>query len=375
MAFADKLSNIIANLPADDPLFGGLVPRREERPLERTIVSEEPVINRPEMRMPVRRTGMDRVNEQFINRDMQSQNQQARPGNVRLDYSEQELDLARRKQGLDYAKFGYEQNKNEREFGLKNREQNRKETDDRNRLDIDLRKQALEEWKTNNPEGQVETDANGRIVVIDKRTGKSIDTGLKGEHLSEEEKLKLQHGYRMTEIGERNKGRARNISASQQRIAERDAFNEVMNSGKYKELFDKGLVELGDEGNIVINRPSSEDAYSWWRTQSSNDQKVRDVQNINNKIKEFEAEWKAKSEERLNKVFGGVEDDMVDVTTHDGRPLRIPRSELEEFEATKAKAAATSKPMPKVRDDIELHYDDEGNIIGAGNRKTPRVGG
>lgn len=384
MGFLDKISGILNNLPMDDPLFGGLIPRRDERPLEREFIRDSR--KRDSINTPIRRTGMDKVNDSFLgNQNRQGQqlgqdhdkDSSDRPGRVVFDWSEQELGLKRKALDLEREKFGHARTTDQYESGLKGREQTRKETEDRNRLDldrdkydIDVRKQALEEWKNKNPEGDIKTDEEGRLMIIDKRTGKSIDTGLKADQLDEDDKLRIQHEYRKKEIELQNRGRQRNINPSQQRTAEKDAFNEVMNSGKYKDIQD--YVEVSEDGRITINRPSDKDIKNIWTTQSLN-QQYTNINNINSKIAEFEKEWKSKSEERMNKIFNTGGDDMVDMTDPDGNALRVPSSEVEKLKSSGAKVVGESenkpKSMPKVADDIELTYNDKGDIIGARNRK------
>jgi len=392
MGFSDKIAGILNNLPLNDPLFGGLIPRRDETRLsgldreriERTSPEANLTNNTTSSRnrVPIRRTGMDKVTDSFLNQNRQDAGQSGqsdRPGKVVFDWSEQELNLKRRALDLEREKFGYERNKDEKEFGLKGREQNRKELEDENRLDLDHRKHALDEWKTKNPEGEIKTDETGRLMIIDKRTGKSIDTGLKTDHLSEEKKLELQAKNAQELEGIRQKNRlaleaakpGKNINPSQQRTAERDAFNEVMNSGKYKDIQD--YVEVAEDGSIVINKPGDKDIKNWFTFQSLG-QQHNNINNINKRIAEFEKEWKGKSEERMNKIFNTGSDDMVDMTDPNGAPLRVPKNGVEKLKSFGAKVVGEEtdtkpKPMPKVADDIEMMYNDKGDIIGARNRK------
>lgn len=379
----DKLTrNIALGMNPNEPLFGGLIPRR---------VIEPPIIQEPTGRIvqpptpntiqpPVRRTGLDRASEQYLSGGVEQ------PRDVKIDWTGQRLDLDRAKHSLDTQKFLSDREESGKEFGLKSREQNRKEIDDKNRLDLDsekheldLRKQALDEWKTRNPEGQIQTTADGKIMIVDRRTGQSIDTGLLADALSEEKKLELQAKNAAELEGIRQKNRlalekAKNktntgdrINPSQQRTAERDAANELLNDRNYSWLADKGYIEFGEDGNLVIKRPDKS------RTQE------------NFTIDAFERDLKSKAEERMNKTFKRnvndnteeIEEDTVDMIAPDGGKLKVPKNEVQQMRNSGAKLAVEAEglvtPMPEVRDDIELFYDAQGRVIGARNKKNPKI--
>jgi len=204
--FLNNLMNAIASgYNAEDPLFGGLIPRRRDDREEDYIRNKDygpPTMPSRGSNPPIRQTGMDRVNDVMINNPNPQQGPSrggyGRTANIgdkeiRFDYTNQQLGLEREKLGLARDKFYSDKGINEGELNLKNREQLRKETDDKNTLDInrdkqeiDHRKQALDEWKARNPEGEVKV-VDGKVFIVDKRSGQSINTGLAGEHFSEEE--------------------------------------------------------------------------------------------------------------------------------------------------------------------------------------------
>ena len=375
-----------------DPLFGGLIPRREIQEQPRAVIeSSHPAMPRPNMSrsssmsssggvidMPsVRQSGMDKIKAIYRQNPLEGRN-------VVFDWTEQKINLAKKEQELESQKFGYAKDLGERKHSLDSREQDRKETKDRadygievDKREIDHRKQALDEWKTKNPEGEIKTLEDGKIVVIDKRTGQSIETGLKADHLSEKEKLALAHGYRMSEIAEREKQQKTNapdkvVNPSQQRTAERDAANELLNDPNYSWLSEKGVVAITPEG-VVIKRPKKGSSYF--------DSKNKDIDDTHTVIDNFEKEWKKRSEARMNKSIGGNQpnaEETIDMVAPDGRKLKVPPADVQRLKDAGAKLMGEDyvkpvEPMPPVDDKIELFYDREGKVIGARNRKNPSV--
>ena len=375
-----------------DPLFGGLIPRREIQEQPRAVIeSSHPAMPRPNMSRsssmsssggvvdmpPVRQSGMDKIKAIHPQNPLEGRN-------VVFDWTEQKINLAKKEQELESQKFGYAKDLGERKHSLDSREQDRKETKDRadygievDKREIDHRKQALDEWKTKNPEGEIKTLEDGKIVVIDKRTGQSIETGLKADHLSEKEKLALAHGYRMSEIAEREKQQKTNapdkvVNPSQQRTAERDAANELLNDPNYSWLSEKGVVAITPEG-VVIKRPEKG---SKWTAKGN-----KDIDDTHTVIDNFEKEWKKRSEARMNKSIGGNQpnvEETIDMVAPDGRKLKVPPADVQRLKDAGAKLMGEDyvKPveaMPPVDDKIELFYDREGKVIGARNRKNPSV--
>lgn len=368
--FLDRLlSSIAIGTNTNEPLFGGLIPRRVEREDNRIISNIDtgpPPMPRP-VGGPIRQTGMDKISKNMLggsgdNRGM----------DTRIDYSGQTLDLGRARLGLDREKFRSDKDIAESELELKGREQDRKETEDKNRLDIDRdkqeidhRKAALDEWKARNPKGDIKTDENGRIVIIDKRTGQSIDTGLRGEHFSEEEKLKLQAINASDLETQRQAGREklktpRVVNPTQQRVAEDDAAAELLRDPRYAWMADNGIISFDkDKGLIVDSKKLNE-------TDAVHKSKAHLI--------EFEKDVKAKAGERMNKSFSsGVEDeDTTNVTTHDGRTIQIPKSKVEEFNKVKNEEEAKLKKPDNVKSAIEIIRDSGGRVVYSGNVKGKR---
>ena len=396
MGLYDKLNqNIAAGMNSFDPLFGGLIPRRvieDVPPRQQRIVSESslPAMPRPVER--VRETGMDKVSKGIMG--------QQKPMDVVIDWTGEKLALEKKKLDLERDKVGYTREMNEKKYGLDAREQERKELDDRNTLDIDRdkqeidhRKTALDEWKTKNPEGQIETTKDGKIVIIDKRTGKSIDTGLTADSISEEKKLELQakNAQELETVRQKNRvaleqtknanTKLRNINPSQQRTAERDAAQEILNDPNYSWLEKSGYVVKEKDGSITINRP---------------DKASKPQENFT--IDAFEKEWKKRSEARINKTFdngntnagdpnaGGNVKTIEMINPRSGEKIQVPENEIEQarkdgaiIEGEQSNAPANNGrllntvPPEAVDDSIELYYNDQGKVIGARNRKNPKI--
>ncbi|MGI0022743.1 MAG: hypothetical protein ACRD9Q_07775 [Nitrososphaeraceae archaeon] len=385
MGFLDKLlMNISAGQNSIDPLFGGLIPRRidpeltnDDRrnyPTNNNIFgpSESQTNNR--VNHPLRPSGIDKIS------------QANQPMNVKYDTSGEELALNRAKFGLEREKFGLEkekfgagQSQDVRDFNLKDRESQQKQ-------EIELRKQALDEWKARNPEGEIKVDENGKIMIIDKRTGESIDTGLTGEHFSEEEKLKKQHIFRMDEIDAQSKAamdRAKltvsnktpsYISPSQQRVARDDAAIELLRDPRYSWLKDKGFITTDNEGTHYKNPVEG-----YWTGSK------KDVEETIKRMKEFQDEVKIKAQEIMNisrdnsmSTKEDTNNDTIEMISKDtGKILDVPKSEVEAAKKAGHKLKVESdgliESMPEVDDTIELFYDRAGKVIGSRNRKNTNV--
>jgi hypothetical protein len=254
-----------------------------------------------------------------------------------------------------------------------------------NKVDIEHRKAALDEWKARNPEGEVKVTEDGKLVVINKLTGKSLDTGLKADHLSEEQKIKLQISGQKEVEAERQKGRLKvedrkdarealksgtPISPSQQRVAEDDAATELLRDPKYSWLAKGGHVTVDKDG-VHINRPTSMDSDFFG---ASSEDKKKGVTAID----AFEKEWKSKAKERMN--LSRDKEQLPDVSTNndtvqmlapDGRQLQVPKTEVERMKGLGATISGETPVLTpnKISNDIELFYNDRGEVIGARNKK------
>jgi hypothetical protein len=345
MGFLDNLRTNAQTLNQVEPLFGGLIPRREVFMPERQMIREPTAFNPQIMPMP-RKRGLEKAAEAF------AMNEQQQPMDVVYDYRPElaaedrklkreqlgiEAELGRGKLGLERNKFGYEGMKDAKEFGLKSEI-------DRAKVDVDRRKQALDEWKSKNPEGEIKTDKDGRLVIISKLTGKTIDTGLKSNDFSDEEKQKRDflgreklevikgEQDRLTEIIKKENEKPERISQADQRTAEDDAAAELLRDKRYSWLLDEGNVTLDKDG-LKIKRPVEGQFMGASKTQ---------VDDANKVIDQFEKDIQTKATERLNRTFikpnetPKVDDSMVDMLTPDGRPMKVPKGDVEKMKALKA---------------------------------------
>lgn len=389
MGFYDKLQvNIASGVNPFEPLFGGLIPRRE-------IITEPsaPALERhPAMptRIPVRQSGMERVSGNMLNRNnmpTNGMNDSANPlatRNVVFDYTPQKLALEGKQLELENKRLTHETEKEERNYELASREQDRRERKDVDELDINKdkqeiehRKQALDEWKARNPEGELKADENGRLHVVDKRSGQSFDTGLVVDHFNEKEKEDLRHKHNVDLENIRQKNRidlarerqkdikaSDRISPSQQRVAEKDAASELLNDNNFAWLNKKGFITFSQDGRVVIDRSKA------------------NTPEINGTIDEFERQWKTKTDERLGKRLITTESKSTQAPSgrmvemyhgRTGEKLQVPEEEIEDAKAagamTAEEYAAKNKPL-QVDDGIELFYNAEGKVIGARNKKS-----
>ena len=298
MGFLDQLRmNNVFNperLNPNDPLFGGLIPRRQMIPQER-------IINPVERQAPIPR-GIARQSPISAQQPQGGLpvNHTTPPMNVEVRYPDADNKYKDAALRLERDKLNYALSKDDRDYGLR-------ETSEMNKVDIEHRKAALDEWKARNPEGEVKVTEDGKLVVINKLTGKSLDTGLKADHLSEEQKIKLQISGQKEVEAERQKGRLKvedrkdarealksgtPISPSQQRVAEDDAATELLRDPKYSWLSKGGHV-IVDKDGVHINRPTSMDSDFFG---ASAEDKKKGVAVID----AFEKEWKSKAKERMN---------------------------------------------------------------------------
>lgn len=388
-------SGAFGRLDPNDPLFGGLIPRREimspemAQPIGRGMlggVNQQPVVRQPAAPVPIGREAL--------------RSQTKPPMNVVYDPTMEMMDLEKKKleagkqaasfsQNLESQKHGLAANKEAFDQRLEESKFGEEKSKNKDTKEINERKQALDEWKAKNPDGQVEITKDGKIMVINKQTGKGMDTGLISDNLSEEEKLKLQHKNALELNAARgdqtrltNATRPRPaISASQQRVASDDAAAELLRDPNYSWLNQPSgknktpLISRSEKGDIVIRRPSVDDGTP------------EQVENATKMLLRFEQDWKAKTDEILNKQFNSAPAPGMNVPNHnmvdkDGNPLNVPPDKIQmalDAGATMVAGAETNTPktpeivpMPEVRDDIELYYDSKGRIMGARNRKNVR---
>lgn len=269
MGFLDKLrmNNVFGPYP-DEPLFGGLIPFghgefNRQQPILRGMVPTELV--RKGSISNLNRKNLNRkevTSQELSNKNLDRNNTGSRPRNVRFGDDD----------SLDRAKLGLERQKLMHAMAMDREqmsdadakmmlEQQKFASDEKmgkSRLELDQRKQALDEWQRKNPEGDIKVDKDGRIVIIDKRTGRSIDTGLLSGDMSEEEKMNRNIAGQIKVEGVRQENRlaledkknqaGRPVSPSQQRVAERDTANQLLNSESYSRL--KDYIGFDDAGNL-----------------------------------------------------------------------------------------------------------------------------
>lgn len=278
MGFLDKLRmNNVFNPNPLEPLFGGLLSFDQQEPTERKKTrSENMGIFTP--RTKERDTGISRG--MLAKRDKMlpsietesGEGGQRRTPTVRFDdthVAEGRLRLDRDKfrheSGLDFEKLGDERKKmglEERKFISDEKQEKSKLDLERQKHDVALRKQALDEWQSKNPQGELEVDKDGRIMVINKITGKSIDTGLKSGDLTDEETINknFRNSKELEEIRRKNRleleeARAANrnntVSPTQVRAAEEDAARELLR-GKYASV--SRNIGFDSNGNLVYKR-------------------------------------------------------------------------------------------------------------------------
>lgn len=321
--FSRLQQNIAANYNPNEPLFGGLIPRRyEEEPrmiqASRQSINQAPVMN---VSAPISRRSTSRAealaqptsNEPFGGRE------------VKFDWTEQELKAKNRALDLEGQRLGMEGDYNRGRLGIAGRQADIDEAKERregikskDEMDINHRKQALDEWKARNPEGELKIDENGKVHVIDKRSGATIDTGITADHFTEKEKLNLQqkHNIDLEGLRQRNrldleKEKNRTILPSQQRTAEDDAARELLRDERYRFLVDNGIMSVGENGIEIKDKNNK------WKDH----------------IKEFNKELKTKTEERMNRSNSNNNSDkrtvrMID--PRDGSVMNVPEDEVEE---------------------------------------------
>lgn len=69
------------------------------------------------------------------------------------------------------------------------------------RIDIQNKVQAVNEWKAKNPQGKVYAPKGGKVVIINPLTGEATDTGIDSGTLSDEDRIKLTGQQRIEQIG------------------------------------------------------------------------------------------------------------------------------------------------------------------------------
>lgn len=359
MGIANKFSNAISyGFNQIDPLFGGLIPRRE-------VITA-----------PVDETGVTRqtnnISRGALNRQQPGINnklQQETPfGNREVRFvadPDKAFRLERDRLDFEKDKFAYAKDQFNSEMQLKQA----KQYNDDVQLDINHRKQALEEWKARNPEGKIQVDKNGRVHIINPIDGSSVDTGLTSNDVSDEQKhlwkmeedketqdrIDKRNKYTQDQITKRNKqNNIKGISPTQQRAAEHDALMELVNT-KYPSLKDQ--LEFNSDGTIVLNN------------------KKGDL----NKAKQFEGvlnEAKEIAKKRINAYTGGG---TVTMYTPDGRELDVPEDKVDEMKANGAvfelpTKKEEKKELPAKKEDttfpfnIEIIKDSSGRVVGVANK-------
>lgn len=297
-----------------DPLFGGLIPRRVEResPIQQeTVNPPRPSIPQQNPGVPqpiVPRLGINRLAGRTPGYEEHSDH----PGNAYFQQSgDTLLSSGRARANALFDSYSAPQiTAAEIMGGHQNNQQlpGSAPTNDQVKTDLEHRKQALEEWKAHNPNGQIKTDKTGRIILINPVTGKTTDTGIKSGDMSDEEKRKhkleddkalIEERAKQQRITEntkpiRDKDSERPISASQQRIAEDDSARELLNDPRYSFLKDNGIISFDNSGGLNIDNAKA--ASSKWK-----DKGVE--KNATEHVKLFREELKAKAAERTNKTL------------------------------------------------------------------------
>lgn len=312
MGFTDQLRRYTTNLNQQDPIFGGLIPRREliEAQPQQQMIQQRPIIQ-PQQQPIMPKGALSGLSQQ---------NNQ--PGRVVFDWSRQENDRANKA-------LEYENENRKRSLSISEQALGQKTTDDKSKQEIDHRKQALDEWKAKNPEGQIVT-VNGKIHVVDKITGQSVDTGLAGDHIDEKEKIRLgiegqkdvenvrarnawslsganaeqaktledlrqQNRKELADADRTHKTQLENnkpgtaINPTQQRVAEDDAARELLRDPKFAWLERDKHITVDKDGIKVNRKDASNTTY----------------------LDEFDKALKIKTKERMN-------------TTRDKASLGIP---------------------------------------------------
>lgn len=384
----------MSNLNPNEPLFGGLIPRRvvQEGRLPRRRQEERTVLPPPGPFVPNLRQ-----NDPLM---PPKKNIGIGDKNVVFNWDEQKINLTKKALEIESERDKHKRQIDEKEIAIKGREQFRKETEDKNKLGIDKdklsidhRKQALDEWKARNPDGEIKVDKDGKLHVINKQTGASIDTGLTADSFDDEEKLKLQQKHAIDLEKLRQSGRKEIegmrgekgslISPTQQRAAELDSIRELQNDPAYSDLFEDGLIEYDEDKGLVINRPEVPEASGGFLGFGKvGDEDINSANDINQRLQQFETDLKTKSDERMSKRVGGTSklaNGMIVMIDPRGVKRMVPEADVERLKALGGKVEGEeelekpvfdSVPSDKVSDDIELTYNDKGKVIGVRNRKA-----
>lgn len=340
MGFLDKLLlNGVFNPPEEDPLFGGLIPFRRQMP--QMIQSEMPGMIQPGA-FARQSSGMG--DKGMLARLPKEGGVDASPQrNVRY----QDTDIDRARLGLDREKLRHTMNVDreqlsdvdmkmaleQQKFASDEKVTKEKLGNERSKLEIDQRKQALDEWQAKNPQGEIKVDDKGNIVVINKQTGKSIETGLKSGDLTEEEKIKrnfagqkeveeLRQKNRLGLEDKRQSGRNNEITPAEQRIAEDDAAAELLR-GKYANLSKR--ITRNRDGSMQFKRYGDPE--------------------LDKHFDAFEADLKTAATARMNRTKTPnvstpevtLSGDIVDMVDPNGAPLKVPKADVERMKAAGAK--------------------------------------
>lgn len=346
-----------------DPLFGGLIPRRQA---EQEVIREsrrekksrrEPGVN---SRPVARNSGNSNsaVGRHFLESFKNISGAiPEEPMNVVYDPSMEQMTLENKKFNFAQERARIEDEQKNRALDLEGQRISSADRAAMSRNDVERARVELERWKEQNPEGEIKLGADGFWSVINPRTGVATRTNLKSGDLSDEQKSKLkikeeeaienirQKGrkeLKEMDIKGRPKPQTRYITPSQQRVAEDDAAAELLR-GKYKELADKGLISYDQQGNIVFGDKLPESTGGNWPTDifSRFGPSSGDSTRINKMMDDFNTEWKALTDARLNKTYAGstipeteteVEDPNAEVemiNPRTGKTIYVPQSEVE----------------------------------------------
>ncbi len=331
-----------------DPLFGGLIPRRQaQQEVLRESKKEKKPKREPGVNLrPVARNSGKPTLESFRGMPAIAPEE---PMNVVYDPSMEQMTLENKKFNFAQERARIEDEQKNRALDLEGQRISSADRAAMSRNDVERARVELERWKEQNPEGEIKLGKDGFWSVINPRTGVATRTNLKSGDLSDEQKsqLKIKEETAIENIRQKNreklkemdiKGRpkpqARYITPSQQRVAEDDAAAELLRS-KYKELADKGYISYDQGGNIVFGDKLSEDPGNWFGPMPG------EAARINKMMDDFVTDWKALADTRLNKTYAGsnvtseteTEEDpneeveMINPRTN--KTIYVPRSEVE----------------------------------------------
>jgi hypothetical protein len=165
------------------------------------------------------------------------------------------------------------------------------------------------------------------------------------------------------------------ISPTQQRAAEDDAFQELITSGEFDDI--KDYIDP-DTGEIT----PAEDSGGFLGFGKSDPQNTI---NVNNRLDEFKTRLQEATEARMNKRVGGTSklaNGMVVMIDPKGVKRMVPEADVERLKTLGGKVegeeeeelgTSEEKTPIEARDDIELLFDSNRKVVGARNKKVPKV--